>query len=43
MVTPGVKFVVDNSDLDDKLDTPGCTVVVVCTLCDVIYGVVVVI
>ena len=38
MVTPGAKSVVDSSDLDDKLETSCCSLVVVCTLCDVISG-----
>ena len=42
MVTPGVVIsVVPICDLDDKLETSWCTLVVVCTLCDMIYGVVI--
>ena len=44
MVTPGVVIsVVPVCDLDDKLENSWCTVAVVCTSCDVIYGVIVVI
>ena len=43
MVSPGLKFVLDSSDLDDKLETSCCSLVVVCTFCDVIYRGIVVI